>query len=58
MTALAINWATLIQDGYKTFDEVPRKLKPQVAEVLISLGCEDLITDEKYKPKKEEADNQ
>lgn len=55
MSALAVNWATLIQDGYKTFDEVPRKLKPQVAEVLIVLGCEDLITDDQYKPSKPQA---
>lgn len=50
MSALAINWATLIQGGHKTFSEVPRKLKSQVAEVLISLGCEDLV-DPEYRPK-------
>lgn len=50
MSALAINWATLIQLDEREFSKVPTRLKAQVAEVLISLGCEDLITDEAYKP--------
>lgn len=35
--------------GKKTFDDVPQKLKGQVAELLKESGCEDLITDPEYK---------
>ena len=40
---LAMLWANQIILGKKTFAQVPAKLKDQVREVLIDLGCEDLI---------------
>lgn len=32
-----------------TFDDVPPKLKGQVAEILLDSGCGELITDEAYR---------
>ena len=43
---MAIIYATLIVKGKKTYAQVPEKIKPQVKQVLIDLGCEDLITEE------------
>ena len=40
---LAMLWANQIILGKKTFSQVPAKLKPQVREILIDAGCEDLI---------------
>lgn len=40
---LAMLWANQIILGKKTFAQVPAKLKEQVREILIDLGCEDLI---------------
>ena len=40
---LAMLWANQIILGKKTFAQVPAKLKAQVREILIDLGCEDLI---------------
>jgi len=40
---LAMLWANQIILGKKTFAQVPAKLKDQVREILIDLGCEDLI---------------
>lgn len=48
---LAINYASLIVDGYKTFSSAHRRLKPDVATCLICWGYPDLITEEAYKPK-------
>lgn len=46
---LAINYASLIVDGYKTFKSAARRLKPEIATCLIAWGHEDLITEEQYK---------
>lgn len=46
-------FATKIILGKATFDQVPEKLKGQVAEILIDNGCTDLITDEAYLPKED-----
>lgn len=51
---MAMLFAQKIILGKVTFDQVPSKLKSQVAEVLIESGCEDLITDEAYLPKVED----
>ena len=51
---MAMLFASKIILGKATFDQVPRLLKEQVAEILIDNGCEDLITDPDYLPKEEE----
>lgn len=43
---IAMLWAQRIIYGKKTYSQVPRLLKEQVAEILIECGCEDLITEE------------
>lgn len=48
---MAMLFATKIILEKATFDQVPRKLKAQVAEILIENGCEELITDPEYLPK-------
>lgn len=48
---MAMLFATKIILGKATFEQVPAKLKGQVAEILIYNGCEDLITDPDYLPK-------
>lgn len=40
---LAMLWANQIILGKKTFAQVPVKLKEQVRQILIDLGCEELI---------------
>ena len=40
---LAMLWANQIILVKKTFAQVTSKLKAQVREILIDLGCEDLI---------------
>lgn len=50
---MAMLFATRIILERCTFEQVPKKLKAQVAEVLIDSGCEYLITDEEYLPKEE-----
>lgn len=42
---MAVIYATLIVRGYKTFEQVPGLIKEQVAEVLIELEAEHLITE-------------
>lgn len=42
---MATVYATLIVKGFKTYSQVPDKIKPQVREILIALECEDLITE-------------
>ena len=51
---LAINTATLIFEGYKTFDKCHVKLKLDCAICLILWGAEDLITEEEYLNKAKE----
>lgn len=53
---MAMLFASKIILGKATFDQVPRLLKAQVAEILIENGCEDLITEEEYLPKVEEVE--
>ena len=40
---VAMLWANQIILGNKTFAEVPRLLKAKVKELLIEVGCEELI---------------
>ena len=42
---MAMLWAQQIMLGKKTYDQVPRLLKPQVKEVLIDSGYEELVTE-------------
>ena len=42
---IAMLWAQQIMLGKRTFDQVPRRLKDWVAEILRDSGCEDLITE-------------
>ena len=42
---LAMLWATQIINGKKTYAQVPRLLKSQVAEILRDAGMEELIVE-------------
>ena len=42
---LAMLWAQQIINGKKTYAQVPRLLKSQVAEILRDSGLEELITE-------------
>lgn len=42
---IAMLWAQQIMLGKRTFDQVPRRLKDRVAEILRDSGCENLITE-------------
>ena len=42
----------MIVKGLRTFDSVPTRVKQEVAERLIEMGREDLITDVNYLPNK------
>lgn len=46
MSNLAIIYASLIIDGYKTYAQVPAKIKPQVKEALTALGHPELAVEE------------
>lgn len=46
---VALLWANKIIALDKTFDQVPAGLKKQVASELKIAGCDELITEEKYK---------
>ena len=48
VTSMSVIYSNLIVDGVYTFKRVPKYWKSDVAVVLISLGAEELITDEKY----------
>lgn len=48
---MALVYATLIQKGLRTFDSVHDVQKQAVAQVLIDLELDYLITDAKYLPK-------
>lgn len=48
---LSINYASCIVSGYKTFAGAPRKLKPEIAFVLIEWGYPELVTEDAYLPK-------
>lgn len=43
---MATVYATLIIKGKRDYKSVPKNLKLQVREILISLDCEDLIVEE------------
>ena len=43
---IAMLWCQQIILGKKTFKQVPRLLKPQVRELLIDCGCEDLAVED------------
>ena len=38
-------WANQILLGKKSYDQVPRLLKPKVKELLIDAGYEELVTE-------------
>ena len=40
---MAVEYATLIIKGKKTFADVPDRIKEQVKQVLIDLDCGDLV---------------
>ena len=40
---MAATWASLIMYGLRDFSQVPKRLKEQVREILITLECEELI---------------
>ena len=42
---MAMLWAQQIMLGKKTYDQVPRLLRPQVKEILIDSGYEELVTE-------------
>lgn len=42
---MAMLWAQKIIEGKKTFDQVPRKLKDQVREILTEQGLDDLAVE-------------
>lgn len=50
---MAMLFASKVILGSITFDQVPRLLKQQVADILVENGCEHLITEEEYLPKAE-----
>jgi len=41
---MAMLYAQYVMLGKRNFDQVPIKLKEQVAEILRDSGCEDLVT--------------
>lgn len=41
---MAMLWCQQVILGKKTFDQVPAKLREDVAELLKDSGCENLIT--------------
>lgn len=51
--SIAGSYARLIIRGLRTFESVPEPMKQEVAEKLIELGREDLITDPEYLPQEE-----
>ena len=50
---MAMLFASKIILGKVTFEQSPRLLKTQIAEILIENGCEHLITEKEYLPKLE-----
>lgn len=50
---MAMLFANRIILGTAKWEQVPRLLKQQVADLLIECGCEDLITEDAFKPKEE-----
>ena len=46
---VALLWMNKILKLEKTFEQVPPGLKKQVASELKSAGCDEFITEEKYK---------
>lgn len=55
---MAMLFASKIILGKAIFEDVPVKLKEQVAEILLENGCEDLITEEEYLPKGDATDEE
>ena len=51
-TAIGDSYTRMIVKGLRTFDSVPTRVKQEVAERLIEMGREDLITDVNYLPNK------
>lgn len=49
MTNLALIYADLIIQGYKTIDQVPLKIRPLVNDALRKLGFPDLAEPEEEK---------
>lgn len=42
---VAMLWANQIILGKKTYADVPRLLKAKVKQLLIEVGCEELVTE-------------
>lgn len=49
-SAIGDNYARMIVSGKRTFESVPKSKKQEVADKLIEMGREDLITDKDYLP--------
>ena len=50
ISAIGYNYVRMIIAGKRTFDSVPTRVKQEVADKLIELGRDELITDPSYLP--------
>lgn len=50
---MAMLFAQRVILGKTKFEEVPRTLKQQVADILVESGLGELVTEEEYLPKEE-----
>ena len=48
LSALAVNCAYLVEEGFMTFDDVSKRRKSDCAVALVVWGDEDLVTDPNY----------
>ena len=48
LSALAVNYAYLVEEGYYKFDDVPKSKKSDCAVALVLWGDEKLVTDSTY----------
>lgn len=53
LSAIGSIYVDMVIDGRRRFDQVPMNKKQEVADELIRLGREDLITIEEYLPEVE-----
>ena len=48
LSALAVNYGYLVEEGYYKFDDVPKSKKSDCAVALVLWGDEKLVTDATY----------
>ena len=48
LSALAVNYGYLVEEGYYKFDDVPKSKKSDCAVALVLWGDEKLVTDPTY----------